>query len=130
MFEPNDVDMVLDQAQPVPSELLSPGAEAPASATLHVWDKDNYGCMFTIRDTNATNLYVRVQAIVAKFKRDGWKPDWKTEGSTTPPQGQKAVVSQPTTSKGSWGKCSHCGADNKWSAVKNKPYCGDLCWKK
>lgn len=28
-----------------------------------------------------------------------------------------------------YGKCSKCGADNKWSSTKNKAYCGALCWK-
>lgn len=27
------------------------------------------------------------------------------------------------------GNCKNCGAPNKWSANKNKWYCGDMCWK-
>ena len=93
-FDPREVDEVLDEAYPKPSEKIAPGSEAPASATVHVWDKDNFGVLFTIRDTNAKNLYVRMQGLIQTLKNDGWKPDWKTEGSSTPPTTQKAVVSQ------------------------------------
>lgn len=98
-FNPREVDEVLDQAIPLPSEKLAPGSEAPASATVHVWDTDNFGVLFTIRDTNAKNLYVRMQGLIQTLKNDGWKPDWKTEGSSTPPTTQKAVVGQYTGSQ-------------------------------
>lgn len=97
-FNPNEVDDVLDQALPIPSEKLAPGSEAPASATVHVWDKDNFGVLFTIRDTNAKNLYVRMNGLIQTLKNDGWKSDWKSEGSTMPPQTQKAVVIHPVAS--------------------------------
>lgn len=95
-FDPREVDEVLDEAYPKPSEKLPPGSEAPASATVHVWDKDNFGVLFTIRDTNAKNLYVRMNGLIQTLKNDGWKPDWKTEGVSTPPVTQKAVVGQST----------------------------------
>lgn len=98
-FDTREVDEVLDQAMPLPSEKLAPGSEAPASATVHVWDKDNFGVLFTIRDTNAKNLYVRMNGLIQTLKNDGWKPDWKTEGSTMPPTTQKTVVSHPVASQ-------------------------------
>lgn len=116
-FNPREVDDVLDQALPIPSEKLAPGSEAPASATVHVWDKDNFGVLFTIRDTNARNLYARMNGLIQTLKNDGWKPDWKTEGSTMPPQTQKSVVSQPSVP----------------SATPDAPICGDhhipMTWK-
>lgn len=30
---------------------------------------------------------------------------------------------------GTLGNCDKCGAANKWSEKKKKPYCGKLCWK-
>lgn len=139
MINPQEVDDVLDQAMPLPSEKLAPGSEAPASATVHAWDKDNFGVLFTIRDTNAKNLYVRMNGLIQTLKNDGWKPDWKTEGSTMPPTTQKAVVGQPTTSQpgetplcgihgtpmtqrqGQYGMFWSCGkknADNTWCKFK------------
>lgn len=131
-FDPRDVDEVLDQAIPLPSEKIAPGSEAPASATVHVWDKDNFGVLFTIRDTNAKNLYVRMQELIQTLKNDGWKPDWKTEGVSTPPPTQKPVVSQSTTSQ-----APLCGVHNvpmTWktgvSKKTGRPYafwsCGEM----
>lgn len=112
MINPFDVDEALDQALPIPSEKLAPGAEAPASATVHAWDVDNFGVLFTIRDTDAKNLYARVGGLIQTLKRDGWKPDWKSEGVSTPPQTQKAVVGQPMTSQQGSDDAPMCNVHN------------------
>jgi len=98
-FDPREVDEVLDGAYPKPSEKLAPGAEAPASATIHAWDVDNFGVLFTIRDTDAKTLFARMSNFIRVLKAEGWKPDWKTEGVSTSPTTQKAVVSQPVASQ-------------------------------
>lgn len=41
------------------------------------------------------------------------------------PQGQ-TVAPKPVNSD--YGKCPRCGAPNKWSTLKNKAYCGVMCW--
>lgn len=120
-FDPREVDEVLDQALPIPSEKVAPGSEAPASATVHVWDKDNFGVLFTIRDTNAKNLYVRMQGLIQTLKNDGWKPDWKTEGSSTPPSTQKAVVGHSNeASQGNVPMCGVHGTPMTWKTGTSK----------
>lgn len=134
-FNPREVDEVLDEAYPKPSEKLAPGSEAPASATIHAWDVDNFGVLFTIRDTDAKNLYVRMNGLIQTLKNDGWKPDWKTEGVSTPPPVQKAVVSHSTSSV--VGETPMCGTHNvpmTWktgvSKKTGRPYafwsCGEM----
>lgn len=132
-FNPREVDEILDQAMPQPSEKLAPGSEAPASATVHVWDKDNFGVLFTIRDTNAKNLYVRMNGLIQTLKNDGWKPDWKTEGPTTPSTTQKAVVSQSSVPSAT-PSCGVHGTPMTWktgvSKKTGRPYafwsCGEM----
>lgn len=114
-------DEVLDRALPIPSEKQAPGTEAPASATVHAWNQDNFGVLFTIRDTDAKNLYARVGNFLKVLKVEGWKPDWRNEGNS-------AVVAQPTPPQEALGNCPKCNAPMKMSS-KGKPYCSKVCWK-
>ena len=74
-----DIDETLDKA--IPHGELDDLPEAPASATLKVWNQDNYGVLFTMRDTDSRKLYVRVNNFIKVLKADGWKADWLQNGS-------------------------------------------------
>lgn len=134
-FNPREVDEVLDEAYPKPSDKLAPGSEAPASATVHVWDKDNFGVLFTIRDTNAKNLYVRMNGLIQTLKNDGWKPDWKNEGAGMSTMKQKSIVSPSVENRQSEiPKCGVHGTLMNWktgvSKKTGRPYafwsCGEM----
>lgn len=120
------VDEALDKALPIPSEKQAPGQEAPASATVHAWNRDNFGVLFTIRDTDAKSLFARMGNFLKVLKAEGWKPDWKNDAPTT----QKAVVGQPTPSQDISGKfqmtCPIHGNSTKFlqgtSKKTGKPY--------
>ena len=51
------------------------------------------------------------------------------------PEEKKSFSSNTSTqqarkdSGSDYGNCEKCGAPNKWSFKKSKPYCGAMCWK-
>lgn len=132
-FDPREVDEILDEAYPKPSEKIAPGTEAPASVTVHAWNQDNFGVMFTMRDIDMKNLYARTSNFLKVLKSEGWKPDWKTEGSTTLPPTQKAVVSQSSVPSAT-PNCGVHGTPMTWktgvSKKTGRPYafwsCGEM----
>jgi hypothetical protein len=117
-------DEVLDRALPIPSDKQAPGSEAPASATVHAWNQDNFGVLFTLRDTDGRSLFARMGNFCKVLKAEGWKPDWKNDMPTV----QTATTSQPVAPQEALGNCPKCGAPNKMSS-KGKPYCSKVCWK-
>lgn len=93
-------------------------------------DNDGFTLKFTLRGGSVKQL---------KEKLVQLKSEWF--GDLTPvtssydkkPQ-QSPVVSKSATpstahTPGDYGTCKKCGAPNKWSVNKNKPYCGAMCWK-
>jgi len=76
--------------------------------------------------------YTRRYALVSMFLiqgEDDVDGNGLTPSQTAPvaPQSTQALQVAQSTNH---GKCKDCGADNKWSAAKNKAYCGALCWNK
>ena len=122
------VDESLDKAISFPSEKKAPGAEAPASATVHAWNVDNFGVLFTIRDTDAKGLYVRINNFLKVLKAEGWKPDWKNDAPTA----QTTVVGQPTPAE--VPNCSIHGTPMQWKSgvakATGKPYAFFACSQK
>jgi hypothetical protein len=123
-----DVDETLDRALPIPSEKLPPGTEAPASATVKAWNAENFGVMFTIRDTDARSLFARMNGFLKVLKLEGWKPDWKNEVAPERVLNSAAAAAKPAP------KCSIHGTPMEWKAGTSKktgkPYAFYSCAQK
>ena len=132
MINPKDVDEVLDEAN-IASQPEAEGLpEAPASATVHAWDKDNFGVLFTLRDTDARSCFTRMTNFLKVLKAEGWKPDWKNG---------EAPIEKIVHKKVNQETCPHENKGQKKASGFNKPenkdkiydYCLDcnkfLNWK-
>jgi hypothetical protein len=73
--------------------------------------------------TGAASSYARKYCLNGIFLID----DTKDSDSTN--DGKEDKKAPVATTEGNYGVCKACGAPNKWSANKNKAYCGNLCWK-
>jgi len=113
-INPRDVENSLADAMP---KELSPEdlQEAPASATVHMWDKDNFGVLFTIRDMDARMLFGRVTNFIKVAKLEGWKPDWKN-GEVEP---ERVLNSQAAANKPA-PMCSIHGTPMVWKSGQSK----------
>lgn len=123
-----DIDETLAQAYP-PESRPEDLPEAPASATVHVWNADNYGVLFTIRDMDSQRLFARVKNFIKTVKADGWKPDWKT-GEVAP----ERILNSQTAANQPAPNCSIHGTPMTWksgtSKKTGKPYAFWSCEQK
>lgn len=80
--------------------------ESPASANLKVWI-EGFGVMFTVRDTQASEVIAKILNIIALAQKKGWKPSWREEKEEVDP-GWITGVGQEGTSSSASGPAIIC----------------------
>lgn len=72
--------------------------------------------------------YYRRYSLVSLLGLEGEDDDGNAAAPVTAPNAPQSSVAPKAVQSTDLGKCKACGADNKWSEKKNKPYCAALCW--
>lgn len=85
-------------------------------------DNEGYTLKFTLRGDNVKELKDKLTEV----KKEWFGDIVPTTQKTTDTYKSKQVTSSAPSNL---GLCKKCGAPNKWSTNKNKPYCSNFCWK-